>query len=105
MRVNETPCQIGLGLEFGLILENGRLATAVKRKKSVIDQILASTCFSRQNEHIDIKRVAYNHVTAILQRCQRAKNVSFFFFQFFVTLFIFTQFSGIIEDTDIINTI
>jgi len=38
-----------------------------KQKKSGIDQILTSACCPRQNEHIDIKRVAYNHVMAILQ--------------------------------------
>ena len=34
---------------------------------------MASECCPRQNEHIDIKRVAYNHVTAILQRCQKGQ--------------------------------
>jgi len=42
-------------------------------RKSRIDQILASACCPRQNEHIDIKRVAYNHVAAILQRCQKGR--------------------------------
>ena len=70
------------------------MATLDKRKKSRIDQILESACCPRQNEHIDIKRVAYNHVAAILQRCQKGQNVSFFFFFFFffVTLFISTRF-------------
>jgi len=44
-----------------------------KRKKSRIDQILASACCPRQNEHIDIKRDAYNHVKVILQRCQKGQ--------------------------------
>ena len=50
------------------------LATPEKRKKSRIDQILTSACCPRHYEHIDIKRVAYNHVTAILPK--RPKHVS-----------------------------
>jgi len=49
------------------------LATIEKRKKSRTDQILTSVCCPQQNEHIDTKRVAYNHVTAILQQCQKGQ--------------------------------
>jgi len=53
----------------------------------------------------DIKTVAYNHVTAILQQCQKAKNVSFFFFLFVRSDFLFPRhFSGTIADTDKFNT-
>ena len=31
-------------------------------------------CCPRQNEHTDIKKVANNHVTDILQRCQKGQN-------------------------------
>ena len=54
--------------------DQGRfLATTEKRKKSGIDKILTSACCTRQNEHIDIKRIAYSHVMAILQRCQKGQ--------------------------------
>jgi len=81
------------------------LATPEKRNKSRIDQIFTSACCPRQYERVDIKRVAYNHVTAILHTCdaKTARNVLLFFFLFFVTLFP-REFSGTIEDTDIINT-
>jgi len=44
-----------------------------KRKKSGFDKILTPACCPRQNEYIDIKRVAYNHVAAISQRCQKGQ--------------------------------
>jgi len=54
--------------------------------------------------NIEISKVAYNHVTAILQQC---KNVSFFFFLIllFVTFLFPRDFSETIADTDIINTL
>jgi len=55
------------------------MATPEKRKKSGIGQKLTSACCPRQIEHIDIKKVANNHVTAILKRCQKARILSFFF--------------------------
>ena len=68
--------------------------------KSRIDQILASACCPRQNEH---NRCAYNHVTIILQRCQKnnkkcrsSSSLSHFLFP--------RDFSGIITNRDIINT-
>ena len=57
-----------------------------ERKRSGIGQILTSACCSQQHEHIDIKKAANNHVTTILERCQRPKKVSFFFL-LFVTLY------------------
>jgi len=77
------------------------LATAEKRKKSGIDQILTPACCPRLNEHTDIKTVAYNHVTAILQRCQTGqKCVGLLLCH---TLFPH-DFSGAIADTNVINT-
>ena len=85
------------------------MATPEKRKKSRIDQILASACCPRQNEYIDIKRVAYNHVAAILQRCQKARKMCRFSSSSFcssLSHFLFPRdFSGTIEDTDIIKTL
>jgi len=63
---------------------------------------LASACCPRQNEHIDIKKVAYNHVTAILQRCQKGQKCVILFL---LCHFLFPRdFSGTITDKDIINT-
>jgi len=56
------------------------LETPEKQKKSEIDQILTSVCCPGQNEHRDIKKVANNHVTDILDRCQKGQN--------FVVLFL-----------------
>jgi len=82
------------------------LATPEKRKKSGIDQILTSACYPRQNESTDIKTVAYNHVTAILQRCQRGqKCVVLLLFLLLLCHTLFPRdFSGTIADTNIINT-
>jgi len=96
------------------MLPEGVLSIAISRSifgnpkkgmKRGIDQILtsASACCPRQYEHIDIKRVAYNHVTAILQRCQNGQKCvvllllrhTFYFHAISQELF---------EDTDIINT-
>ena len=52
-----------------------------KRNKSGIDRILTSMCCPRQYEHIDIKKVANNHATDILDRYQKGQN--------FVVLFLF----------------
>ena len=74
------------------------------KKKCGIDQILTSACCPQQNEHVDIKKVACNHVTAILERCHKAKNISLFFLLLlFVKLFISTWFPGTVADTDIIT--
>jgi len=78
------------------------LATPEKRKKSGIGQILTPVCRPRQNEHTDIKTVAYNHVTAILQRCHMAKMCRS---SSSLSQFLFPHdFSGTIADTNIINT-
>jgi len=58
--------------------------------KSRIDQILASVCCPRQNEHIDIKKVAYNHVTTVLQRCQKAKKCVLLFLLLCYTFYFYT---------------
>jgi len=56
------------------------LATPEKQKKSgIIDQILTQRAVL---DSIDIKKVANNHATAILERCQKAKKLSFFFLLF-----------------------
>jgi len=74
-----------------------------KRNKSRIDQILALACCPRQNEHRDIKRVAYNHVTTILQRCQKGQKCVVFLL--LLRHFLLPRdFSGTIADIDIINT-
>ena len=74
-----------------------------KNEKSGIDQILTPACCPRQYKHIDIKNVAYNHVTAILELCKKAKKCcsassssSHFLFS--------RDFSGTIADTDTVNT-
>ena len=58
-----------------------------KRKKSRIDQVLTSACCPRQYEHIDIKKVANNLVTAILERCQKGQN----FVVLLLLLLLFTR--------------
>jgi len=72
-----------------------------KRKKSRINQVLTSACCPRQNEHIDIKRVATTMSRPFYNDAKKATNVSFiiiiiiivvvviffFFFFLFVTLF------------------
>jgi len=58
-----------------------------KRKKSGIDQVLTSACCPRQYEHIDIKKVANNLVTAILERCQKGQN----FVVLLLLLLLFTR--------------
>jgi len=63
-----------------------------KTKEKGIDQILASACCPRQYVHIDVKKVAYNHVTAILQQCQEDHNYVVLLLFFFVTVFISTRF-------------
>jgi len=64
------------------------LATPEKRKKSRIDQVLTSACCPRQYyEHIDIKKVANNLVTAILERCQKGQN----FVVLLLLLLLFTR--------------
>jgi len=45
-----------------------------------------------------MKKVANNHVTDILERFQKAENLSFCFFFFFVTPFMSRDFSGNIAD-------
>ena len=85
------------------------MATPEKRKKNRNDQILASACCPRQGEHIDIKRVAYNHVTAILQRCQKGQKMCRFSYSSSssssMSHFLFPRdFSGTIAGTNIINT-
>jgi len=83
------------------------LATQEKQKKSVIGQVLTSACCPRQSEHTDITKVANNHITAISERCLKAKilllhsatsasSSSHFSFPH--------DFSVTIADTDIINT-
>ena len=52
-------------------------------------QILASVCCARQIKHIDIKKVANNHVTDISERCQK---VLLFFLLFFTLFIIFMRF-------------
>jgi len=75
------------------------LETPKKRNKSGIDHC------PRQNEHIDIKTVAYNHVTVILQRCQKGQKMCLSSSPFSSSHFLFPRnFSGTIEDTYIINT-
>ena len=61
-------------IELKKMLPEGVLSIAIRadfwqlqKNVSGIDQMLTSACCPRQNEHIDIKRVACNHVTAILQ--------------------------------------
>ena len=79
-------------------------APGKQKKKCGIDQILTSACCPQQNEHVDIKKVACNHVTAILERCHKAKNISLFFLLLlFVRLFISTRFPRTVADTDIIT--
>jgi len=80
------------------------LATTEKQKKSGIDQILTSVSCPRQNKHTDIKKVAYNYVRAILQRCKKSQknrrsssSSSHFIFP--------RDFSGNTVDTDIVNTL
>jgi len=85
------------------------LATPEKRQKSGIDQILTSACCPRQNEHTYIKTVAYNHIAAILQRCQKGKkkcrSSSSSSSSFSSSHFLFPRdFSETIADTNIINT-
>ena len=64
-----------------------------KGKKSGIDQILTSACCPQQYEYIDIKRVAYNHVTAILQWCQNGQKCAVVLLLILlVTLFISMRF-------------
>ena len=64
---------------------------------------MASACCPRQNEHIDIKRVAYNHVEAILQRCQKGQKCVLLLL--LLRHFLLPRdFSGTIEDIDIIST-
>ena len=71
----------------------------------VVDQILTSACCRRQNEHIDIKRVACYHVTAILQRCQNSQKTCRSSSSSSSSHFLFPRdFSKTIEDTDRINT-
>jgi len=48
---------------------------------------------------VDIKRIAYNYVTAILQRCKRGQKCVLLRHTLFPR-----DFSGSIADTDIINT-
>jgi len=82
------------------------LATPEKRKKSRIDQILTSACRHRQNEHTDIKTVAYNHVTAILQRCHKGQKCVVLLLLLFLLL-CHTFFHAIFiadRPTSIINT-
>jgi len=85
------------------------LATPEKRNNSGIDQILTSSCCTRQNKHTDIKTVAYNHVTAILQRCQKGQKRVVFLLLFLLLSHTF-YFHAIsqeltIADTNIINTL
>ena len=42
-------------------------------RKAELVKILTSACCTRQSKHTDIKRVAYNHVAAILKRCQKGQ--------------------------------
>jgi len=64
---------------------------------------LTSACCPRQNEHINIKRVAYNHVTAILQRWQKRQKCVLLL-PLRRTFFFPRDFPGTIADTDITNT-
>ena len=77
------------------------MATPEKQKKSGIGQRLTPACCTRQYEHIDIKRVAYNHVTAMMPK--RPKCVVILLLLLCHTFFP-RDFSGAVEDTDIINT-
>jgi len=70
----EGVLSIGIGAGFWQPHKNERKAELIK--------ILASACCPRQIEHIDIKRVAYNHVTAILQRCQKGQKCVVFLLLF-----------------------
>jgi len=54
-----------------------------------MDQILVSVCCPPQSEHIDIKKVANNHVGVTVKDVKNAqKFMFFFFFCFFVTPFL-----------------
>jgi len=68
---------------------------------------LASARCPRQNEHTDIETVAYNHVAAILQRCQKGQKCVVLLSSSSSSLshFLFPHdFSGTIANTNIINT-
>ena len=68
---------------------------------------MISACCPGHNEHIDIKKVANNHVTDILEyldRCQKGQKFCRSVASSSPHFLFPCDFSGTIADTDIINT-
>jgi len=72
-----------------------------------MDQILVSVCCHPQNEHIDIKKVANNHVRVIFKRRRKCPKIHVLLLLLLLlrhTFFCPGSFSGTTTGSSIINT-